>query len=238
MSLRVGQRDPLVRMRHVTYWLRDQVCVHTDRDLGDEGLVLAAREQTNAWLDALGAGDRAAWVQAEGWKPKALVPPTTLYGTLALRFRAAAEDQRHAVMVCATHDDSVTLGVVKGESHGQQNDEDYVLYNPMTGALARYGDLSALCDNPLLKSLHGSCDLYWVGSTTTTITAVHVKSEPVPVAPVSITAPVRAKKPPAGVATGKKRGATSSVVPTSPLKKAVPEGAVALIEESSGETAK
>lgn len=247
MLNRVGNKDPLIRMYLLGRWITDQVCPRLDRDMGDETLAKAAREQVNEWLEKHPIGDRSFWLAAEGWVHKPLRDSVTLYARLALHFMSADETIRQGVIIRASNDDAIVLGVVREAGPI----EDYVLYDPPASSFSRYSSLEALCEGIELKPLRNQVDLYWppppkqkeeADAPAVAAAVVVVKQEPVTPAPSPApaptpSAPIRAKRPSATQQGARKRPSTA-LQPTSPLKKAAPEGSVSLIEESSGETAK
>jgi hypothetical protein len=218
--------DPAVRMRCAGAWITQQVSKHPELDPAHETLLLGARQVVNEWLESKPT-DKTAWLQDEHWMhySGSAEAGSTLHGRLALRFLSCDENQRNCVMIHAG--DSV-LAVVR--EAGQE--EDYLLYDPRTAQLARYGALDALCQSTFLKGLNVAPDLYY--PTTAAPLA------PIPFqAPLVPAPPIRAKKPPA-----KKRSAppaaAAAAAPASPLKKLNSDSApvAVLVEESSGETAK
>jgi hypothetical protein len=209
--MRVAIKEPLVRMYLVARWIKDQVCVHPERDIGDESFVMAARDQTSPWMKEA-AANLSAWLEEEKWIHRKLGPRTELYAHLALYFNAAPEDKRIGVLIRGTGDPTLTLGIVK--EAGQE--EDYLLYNPMAGTFSRYPSLQALANGNVLGPLRNQVELYWMPKEEITPAAaaiVEVKTEPV-------VAPIRAKKP-----QPKKRAATTAAAaaasnPESPVKRA------------------
>lgn len=224
------------RLYLLGHWLCDQLAAHPERDATDAGLAQAAREQANAWLESK-PDDRSAWLAAEGWQRRTLAVGSSLFGRLALHFGAADESHRHGIIVRSDQGESVSTVLAVVREAGPR--DSYLVYNPKdAGHFEHFPQLETLCQSPLLPTTsQGNVTLYWsTGAKPTQPPPVPVKSEPIHPQP---SAPVRAKKPPASGA--KKRTTTTMVTPSSPAKKPVSEsgsGVVALVEESSGETAK
>jgi hypothetical protein len=248
-------------MRLVAYWIADQLPKHPELDPVHESLLLGAREQTNAWLETQPA-DRHAWLREEKWVKDER--QSSLQARLSLIFSGLEELHRNGVFLYDEKDH--VLGVVREAAFEDDyilydpKTAGTARYETLE-ALCESAAMKALSGKVGIYKQHPRETPTPTAPTPTAPTptaptpTAPTPTAPTPTAPTPTaptpTAPtpsadplpapapvIRAKKPPTGG--GKKRTTppASNASQPAPAKKPAGEGAVALIEESSGETAK